>query len=172
MTDENEGGGCTSCGGSGSKFVQRGDDVLMEQCECSVKKTVDGVNYLGSHFKGLWLDASGTRILQEIDGVVTLRHLEAGQIKQACNGGPNRPMIWSVAIVLISELAKTQRELEATRGELVTTKERLVELQRKIEPLERAVEWVWRVRTAPQRIVKDKLRGLWNATVRVGTPHF
>lgn len=170
---EESGDRCTSCDGNGNKYVQRGDELLMEQCECSVKND-DGLKFLGSHFKGLWLNVSGSgpqgepwsvRVLQEVDGVVTLRSLDAPQLKVACNAGPNRPQIWSVVIALISELAKTQRELEAA-------KQRLDEIQRKIEPLERAAEWVWQVRTAPQRIVKDRLRELWKATVRVGTPHF
>lgn len=163
---------CAACGGSGSKFVQRGDDVLMEQCECSVKN-VEGISYFGQHFKGLWIETSGVagdgemwtvRILQESDGVITLRRLEPYQMKQACNAG-DRPMVWRVIVALISELAKTQKELETTRA-------RLSEVERRIDPLERVGEWIWQVRTAPRRVVEEKLRSIWSQVIRVGVPDF
>jgi hypothetical protein len=109
--------------GQGYIFKHRDGDVSMEGCPVCGS---DVIGDQGSGFHGFWLSvgwspnadsppglqAWSTRIVEENDGVVTLRHLEPRQLHQACNGGRSS-LLWSSVVVLSSELARLQARVAA-----------------------------------------------------------
>lgn len=131
---------CEACGGSGVKLVEGSGNLFMEACpSCNTT----GVKDLGFWFDCGWapdgasppgLEPWRVRIVEEIGGVVTFRSLQPSQLRQLQE--IIKDPFQKNVVTVISELAKTRRELDATKRELDTTRAEVDQLKRRLDSLE------------------------------------